>query len=51
MGFCVLKDVPPGVRGRRQANYLRTAAQKLRRINKEIPWAVGFGNTESFSVG
>ena len=39
------------VRGRRQANYLRTAAQKLRRINKEIPWAVGFGNTESFSVG
>ena len=35
IGFCVLKDVPPGLRGNGRANYHRGAAQELRRINKE----------------
>ena len=35
IGFCILKDVPPGLRGWWQASHLRGAAQKIRRINKE----------------
>ena len=35
IGFCVLKDIPPSLRGNGRANYRRGATQELRRINKE----------------
>ena len=35
IGFCVLKDVPPGLRGNGRLDHLNGGAQELRRINKE----------------
>ena len=35
IGFCVLKDVPPGLRGNDRLDHLSGGAQELRRINKE----------------
>ena len=43
IGFCILKDVQPGLNSDDEPDYHRGAAQKLRRINKEYgpaksPW-------------
>ena len=35
IGFCVLKDVPPGLRGNGRLDHLSGGAQELSLINKE----------------